>query len=103
IGSFRQGCSGHFTKHFLLCVVAAYLVPYALLSPLGRYGLPIVPIVLLFASSGLISLLKSYGLLVRDRVHDLPLVAESGPPAGAPTSHALSHGSSWFLWSSKPA
>jgi 4-amino-4-deoxy-L-arabinose transferase-like glycosyltransferase len=43
---------------FLLCVVVVYIVPYALLLALARYGMPITPIIILFASYGLVSFLK---------------------------------------------
>jgi len=43
---------------FLLCVAVAYIVPYALLLALARYGMPIIPIVILFASYGVVSFLK---------------------------------------------
>lgn len=48
-----------FSKRFLLCVVVVYSVPYTLLSPMARYSMPIVPIVMLFSSSGLVSFLQS--------------------------------------------
>jgi hypothetical protein len=47
-----------FSQCFLLCVAVAYIVPYALLLALARYGMPITPIVILFASYGLVSFLK---------------------------------------------
>jgi hypothetical protein len=48
-----------FSKRFLLCVVVVYSVPSTLLSPMARYSMPIVPIVILFSSSGLVSFLQS--------------------------------------------
>jgi 4-amino-4-deoxy-L-arabinose transferase-like glycosyltransferase len=47
-----------FSQRFLLCVVVVYIVPYALLLALARYGMPIIPIMILFASYGLVSFLK---------------------------------------------
>ena len=57
IGLYRRR-QWDFRQCFLLCVVVAYIVPYALLLALARYSMPIIPIVILFASSGLVSLLK---------------------------------------------
>lgn len=48
-----------FRQRFLLCAVVVYIVPYTLLLALARYSMPITPIVILFASYGLVSLLKS--------------------------------------------
>src|SRR5712691_12538350 len=47
-----------FRQRFLLCVVLAYIVPYTLLLALARYSMPIIPIVILFSSYGLVSFLK---------------------------------------------
>jgi 4-amino-4-deoxy-L-arabinose transferase-like glycosyltransferase len=55
-----------FSKCFLLCVVVVYIVAYALLSPWARYSMPIMPIVILFASYALISFLKLDANQVRD-------------------------------------
>jgi 4-amino-4-deoxy-L-arabinose transferase-like glycosyltransferase len=41
---------------YLCCVVIAYIVPYTLLLALARYSMPITPIVILFASYGLVGL-----------------------------------------------
>ena len=57
IGLCRQH-QWDFSQCFLLCVVLMYIVPYTLLLALARYSIPIIPIVILFASYGLISLLK---------------------------------------------
>jgi len=59
MGFCRQHHWGDFSKPFLLCVVVAYIVPYTLLSPLARYGMPIIPIVILFSSYALV---HRYGL-----------------------------------------
>jgi 4-amino-4-deoxy-L-arabinose transferase-like glycosyltransferase len=56
IGLYRQD-DWNSSKQFLLCAVVAYIVPYTLLSAYARYGLPVMPIIFLFASDGLISLL----------------------------------------------
>ncbi len=48
-----------FSQHCLLCVVVAYIVPYTLLSPLARYSMPIIPIVILFSSYTLVSIVQS--------------------------------------------
>ena len=47
------------SRHFLLCVVVAYIVPHTLLSPLTRYSMPIIPIAILFSSYALVSFLQS--------------------------------------------
>jgi len=56
IGFYRHG-DWNSNKQLLISVVVAYIVPYTLLSAYARYGLPIMPIVILFASDGLIRLL----------------------------------------------
>jgi 4-amino-4-deoxy-L-arabinose transferase-like glycosyltransferase len=45
-----------FRQCFLLCVAVAYIVPYTLLLALARYSMPIMPIVIFFASYGLVTL-----------------------------------------------
>jgi 4-amino-4-deoxy-L-arabinose transferase-like glycosyltransferase len=57
LGLCRQPQWG-FSQRFLLCVVVAYIVPYTLLLALARYSMPIIPVVILFASYGVVSLLK---------------------------------------------
>jgi hypothetical protein len=56
-GLFR--CRRNLFRTFLLCVVVTYVVPYAFLLALARYSMPIMPIVILFAGYGLVSLLQS--------------------------------------------
>jgi hypothetical protein len=47
-----------FIHRFLLCVVLAYIVPHTLLAPLARYSMPVIPILMLFSSSALLSFFK---------------------------------------------
>jgi 4-amino-4-deoxy-L-arabinose transferase-like glycosyltransferase len=57
LGLCRQRQWG-FSQRFLLCVVVSYIVPYTLLLALARYSMPIIPVVILFASYGVVSFLK---------------------------------------------
>ena len=74
IGSCQQR-QWNVSQRFLLCVVVVYVIPYALLLALARYSMPIIPVVILFASYGLVSFLKLDGGV--DHVPDSPLRAMS--------------------------
>jgi 4-amino-4-deoxy-L-arabinose transferase-like glycosyltransferase len=56
VGVLQKSSWSDSKKMFLVSVTIAYIVPYLLLSPLARYSLPVFPIVMLFASSGMIGL-----------------------------------------------
>jgi 4-amino-4-deoxy-L-arabinose transferase-like glycosyltransferase len=58
IGIYRQR-QWSLSTQFLLSFVMVFLLAYAVVSPIARYATPVVPVVMLFASYGLISLLKS--------------------------------------------
>src|SRR5262249_34895180 len=47
-----------FNMKLLLCVVVLYLVPYTLLNAYARYSMPIIPIVILISSYGLITFIR---------------------------------------------
>jgi 4-amino-4-deoxy-L-arabinose transferase-like glycosyltransferase len=47
------------SKAFLVTFALAYVLSYAAVSPLARYGMVIIPVVMLFASHGLANWLKS--------------------------------------------
>jgi 4-amino-4-deoxy-L-arabinose transferase-like glycosyltransferase len=47
-----------FNMKLLICVVVLYLVPYTLLNTFARYSMPIIPVVMLFASYGLIGFIR---------------------------------------------
>jgi 4-amino-4-deoxy-L-arabinose transferase-like glycosyltransferase len=49
------------SKRFLLCVVVLYVAPYTLLNAYARYSMPIIPIVILFGSCGLLSAIEWSG------------------------------------------
>jgi len=52
-----------FKAVFLLSVVAVFLLAYAAVSPLARYAMPVMPLVMCFSSLGLLSALKTIGYL----------------------------------------
>ena len=47
-----------FYQRFLLSAAVIYVVPLALLSPLARYSMPVIPILMLFSSYALVFFLK---------------------------------------------
>jgi 4-amino-4-deoxy-L-arabinose transferase-like glycosyltransferase len=57
IGVYRQR-QWSLSKEFLLCFVTVFLLAYALESPYARYATAVAPVVMLFASYGLMSSLK---------------------------------------------
>jgi 4-amino-4-deoxy-L-arabinose transferase-like glycosyltransferase len=46
---------------FLLCVAVLFLVAYAAVCPYARYSTPVMPLVILFSSCGLLSAFKACG------------------------------------------
>jgi 4-amino-4-deoxy-L-arabinose transferase-like glycosyltransferase len=58
IGVYRQR-RWSLSKQFLLSFVMVFLLAYVVVSPIARYATPVAPVVILFASFGLIRLLNS--------------------------------------------
>jgi len=56
LGVFR--CRPNLIRTFLVCVAVTYVLPYAFFLALARYSMPIIPIVILFASYGFVSMLR---------------------------------------------